>query len=138
MRICGIEISGSKANLCVVEVVSDEYTALKLGLPKIELSDDNEQSSVKIFRDTILSFFRENKVDHAVIIKRQSKGEYAAGPTTFKIEGIIQLCDDTPVLLLQPNTIASTLKKNPIDRPDNIHKYQHKAFEAAYAYHKKM
>lgn len=138
MRICGIEITGSKAILSVIEIIGEEYSSLTLGLPKIELSDDTVQASVKSFRDTILSFFREHKIDHIVIIKRQSKGEFAAGPATFKIEGIIQLCDEVDVYFLQPSSISSTIKKNPADHPSNIHKYQHKAFEAAYAYFKKM
>ena len=58
---------------------------------------------------------------------------FAGGPTSFKIEGIIQLLDNGDVFFLSPQTISAANKKHSFDLPNSLNKYQHEAFLTARA-----
>ncbi len=77
------------------------------------------------------SFVRENAIDRIAIKKRSKKGEFAGGPTTFKIEGVFQLLESCEVTLLSPQTINAQSKKHDFELPGTLNKYQHEAYKAA-------
>jgi len=128
MRICGIELKGNEARLAVVEVTDHRIDHVGLATKKIPLVDGDCSIQVKSFKDTFESFCRENSIDKVVIKKRGKKGEYAGGPDTFKLEGVIQVSNVPEVTLISPQSIAAMQKKNPVDFPDDLNKYQHNAF----------
>ncbi|VVO20403.1 DUF3010 family protein [Pseudomonas fluorescens] len=131
MKICGIEIKGSEAIIAVASIDNQVLTHVALATRKIALDDDDEAANVKIFAAQVGSFVRENTIDRIVIKKRSKKGEFAGGPTTFKIEGIFQLLENCEVTLLSPQTINAQYKKFDFELPATLHKYQHEAFKSA-------
>jgi hypothetical protein len=133
MRVCGIEIRGSEAILAVVEAKAQSITHLPLETKKITLEDDDDSNHIKSFFSLIKDFVRVNHIDQIAIKKRGKKGEYAGGPTSFKIEGIIQLLDNCDVSLLSPQTISTANKKHDFDLPNSLNKYQREAFLTARA-----
>ena len=76
-------------------------------------------------------FVQANAIEHIAIKKRSKKGEFAGGPTTFKIEGVFQLLEDVEVTLLSPQTINAQNKKHTFELPASLNKYQHEAYKAA-------
>lgn len=133
MRVCGIEIRGSEAILAVVEAKAQSITHLPLETKKIALEDDDDSNHIKSFFSLIKDFVRVNHIDRIAIKKRGKKGDYAGGPTSFKIEGIIQLLDNCDVSLLSPQTISEANKKHGFDLPNSLNKYQRQAFLTARA-----
>jgi len=133
MKVCGIEIKGSEAILAVAEVKAESIVHLPLETKKIALDDDDNSSHVKSFSSLIEGFVRDNHINSIAIKKRGKKGEYAGGPTTFKIEGVIQLLENCDVNLLSPQTISAAKKKHCFNLPDSLNKYQHEAFITACA-----
>lgn len=133
MIICGIEIKGSEAIFALATRQQDGVGHLPLAIKKIGLEDDDESANVKAFAQQIAGFVRENGISHIAIKKRSKKGEFAGGPTTFKIETIFQLLPDCTVTLLSPQTINAQNKKHDFALPDSLNKYQHEAFKAACA-----
>lgn len=131
MKICGIEIKGSEAIIAVASLDNQVLTHVALATKKIALEDDDEAENVKIFAAQVGSFVRENTIDRIVIKKRSKKGEFAGGPTTFKIEGVFQLLENCEVILLSPQTINAQHKKYDFALPETLNKYQHEAFKAA-------
>jgi len=79
------------------------------------------------------AFVRDNGISRIAIKKRSKKGEFAGGPTTFKIEGVFQLLDNCEVTLLSPQTINAQNKKHNFDLPATLNKYQHEAYKTACA-----
>ena len=133
MNICGIEIKGSEAIIAVAALDGQTLSHLPLNTKKIALDDDDEAANVKVFAAQVASFVRENAIDRIVIKKRSKKGEFAGGPTTFKIEGVFQLLDSCEVTLLSPQTINAQAKKHGFELPATLNKYQHEAYKAACA-----
>ncbi|WP_122301513.1 DUF3010 family protein, partial [Pseudomonas syringae] len=105
MIICGVEIKGSEAIFALATRQGGDMGHLPLATKKLALEDDDEAANVKVFASQLAGFVRENGVSHVVIKKRSKKGEFAGGPTTFKIETIFQLMSDCEVLLISPQTI---------------------------------
>ena len=131
MNICGVEIKGSEAIFAVATRASGALEPLPLSVKKIALEDDDEASNVKAFAQQIATFVRENGIAHIAIKKRSKKGEFAGGPTTFKIETVFQLLEDCEVMLLSPQTINAQMKKHDFELPAALNKYQHEAYKAA-------
>jgi hypothetical protein len=131
MNICGIEIKGSEAIIAVAVLDGSTLSHVPLATKKIALDDDDEAANVRRFAAQVASFVRENSVDRIAIKKRSKKGEFAGGPTTFKIEGVFQLLDGCEVTLLSPQTINAQAKKHNFELPGTLNKYQHEAYKAA-------
>jgi hypothetical protein len=133
MKVCGIEIKGSEALLAVATLEAGAPAHLALGTKKIALEDDDLADNVKAFARQARQFFSDNAITHLAIKKRSKKGEFAGGPTTFKIEGILQLLDGCEVQLLSPQTVSAQAKKHAIELPAGLNKYQHEAYKCACA-----
>jgi hypothetical protein len=131
MKICGVEIKGSEAIFAVASRATGALEHLPLTTRKIALEDDDESANVKTFAARISTFVRENDITQIAIKKRSKKGEFAGGPTTFKIETIFQLLEGCDVTLLSPQTINAQFKKHNFELPAALNKYQHEAYKAA-------
>lgn len=133
MKLCGIEIKGSEAIIAVASLDGSTLGHVALATKKIALEDDEDAANVKLFAAQVASFVRENSIDRIAIKKRSKKGEFAGGPTTFKIEGVLQLLDGCEVTLLSPQTITAQAKKRGTELPATLNKYQHEAYKTACA-----
>ncbi|PMY40465.1 DUF3010 domain-containing protein [Pseudomonas sp. GW456-L14] len=133
MSICGIEIKGSEAIFALVTLQDGTAQHLANTCKKIALDDDDEAANVKAFAAQVAAFVRDNGISRIAIKKRSKKGEFAGGPTTFKIEGVFQLLDNCEVTLLSPQTINAQNKKHNFDLPATLNKYQHEAYKTACA-----
>lgn len=131
MIICGIEIKGSEAIIAVASLDNQVLTHVALATKKIALDDDDEAANVKAFAAQVKAFVQANGITRIAIKKRSKKGEFAGGPTTFKIEGVFQLLEGVEVTLLSPQTINAQYKKHTFDLPATLNKYQHEAYKTA-------
>ncbi|AVJ24954.1 MULTISPECIES: DUF3010 family protein [Pseudomonas] len=131
MTICGIEIKGSEAIIAVASLDNQTLTHVALATKKIVLEDDDDAANVKAFAAQVKAFVQANGITRIAIKKRSKKGEFAGGPTTFKIEGVFQLLDGVEVTLLSPQTINAQNKKHSFDLPTTLNKYQHEAYKTA-------
>ena len=128
MRICGVELKGSEARLAVIRKTEDGVEHVNVATKKIPLGDGECSIQTKSFMDTFESFCRDNTIELVCIKKRGKKGEYAGGPDTFKMEGIIQVSNVPEVMLISPQTISAMQKRENIAIPDELNKYQHSAY----------
>lgn len=131
MKICGIEIKGSEAIFAVASLQNSTLEHLALATKKIALEDDDESSNVKAFAALVDAFIRDNGIQQLAIKKRSKKGEFAGGPTTFKIEGILQLLNECNVMLVSPQTVSAQHKKHDFVLATSLNKYQHEAYKTA-------
>ena len=131
MTLCGIEIKGSEAIIALAALDNQALTHVALATKKIALDDDDEAANVKAFATQVNAFVLDNGIQRIAIKKRSKKGEFAGGPTTFKIEGVFQLLEGVEVTLLSPQTINAQNKKHTFDLPATLNKYQHEAYKTA-------
>jgi len=128
MKICGVELKANTIVLSVIEVMNNEVNYLDTKIKKIALEDDENQTSLKEFKDSIDTFISKNNIEKIVIKKRAKKGNFAGGAITFKIEALIQLNLSCEVLFVSSQTITKYIKNNEIIFPKSLNKYQEQAY----------
>lgn len=133
MQVCGIEIKGSEAIIAVACLKAGQFAHIPAETKRIALADDDDAANVHSFANLIAGFVRDNNISRVAVKKRGKKGEFAGGPTTFKIEGILQLLKDCHVELISAPTIAAQDRKHSFPAPNSLNKYQSEAFRTACA-----
>lgn len=133
MPLCGVEIKGSEAIFAIVDLVDGNLIHLTTETKRIVLADDDQAANVRSFAELVAGFLRDNKLTGIAIKKRGKKGEFAGGPTTFKIEGVFQMLREATVDLVAAPTIAAQDRKHGFPTPDTLNKYQIEAFRTACA-----
>jgi len=130
MRTCGIDLKGNEAIIVSLEGSAAQYHQIGGTVKKIKLKDPNDQNEVQFFFKSLSSYVREQRCDQIGIKERASKGKFAGGPTSFKMEGLIQLVD-CPVAIIHARTIQAKLKSADIDIA-GFNQYQLDALRIAY------
>ncbi|WP_425929594.1 DUF3010 family protein [Pseudomonas sp. NyZ201] len=131
MITCGIELKGSEALLALASLDAGQPVHLPSAIKKIGIEDDEDAGQVREFLARVQAFVSEHGVTHVAIKKRSKKGDFAGGPVTFKLEGLLQLLQGCEVLLVSPQTIAAQGKKHDLTPPAALNKYQHEAWKSA-------
>ena len=127
MNICGIEL---KANNVILVVLEDgKYIDIKI--KKLIIEDDEKQEDIRKFCNEFLDFLQKNEIKKVFIKKRAKKGTFSGGAVTFKIEGLIQLNPFSSVELTSAQTVSTFEKKNQIEFPKELKKYQEQAYLTA-------
>lgn len=130
--VCGIDIEGSTANLVTLSGDRESSDFVGIKFKKIGIKDHKNQDEIQTFRQALLSHLENEGVSVIGIKTRSTKGEFSAGPISFKLEGIIQTLN-VPVQFVHPATIKATMKKYNIDLEElGIYKYQHEAYKVAF------
>ena len=127
MSICGIELKAN--NVILVVLKNGEYIETKI--KKLLIEDDEKQEDIRIFCNEFLDFLQKNEIEKVFIKKRAKKGAFSGGAVTFKIEGLIQLNPFCNVDLISAQSISTFEKKNQIEFPKELKKYQEQAYLTA-------
>ena len=127
MNICGIELKANNVILVVLE--DDKYIDTKI--KKLIIEDDEKQEDIRKFCNEFLDFLQKNEIEKVFIKKRAKKGAFSGGAVTFKLEGLIQLNPLCSVDLISSQSISTFEKKNQIEFPKELKKYQEQAYLTA-------
>lgn len=127
MSICGIELKAN--NVILVVLKNNEYIETKI--KKLLIEDDEKQEDIRKFCNEFLDFLQKNEIEKVFIKKRAKKGTFSGGAVTFKIEGLIQLNPFSSVELTSAQTVSTFEKKNQIEFPKELKKYQEQAYLTA-------
>ena len=133
-RICGIDLKSSEAILVVVESTKRTEGSIDTKPNKISIGDDEDNSEVKSFFNSIVEFIRNNHIDVIVLKKRARKGKMAGGSVSFKLEALIQINGIVDTMFLSGQAIAAAHKREQFAIPASLNKYQESAFMAAALY----
>ena len=127
MSICGIELKAN--NVILVVLKNSKYIETKI--KKLLIEDDEKQEDIRIFCNEFLDFLQKNEIEKVFIKKRAKKGAFSGGAVTFKLEGLIQLNPFCSVDLVSAQSISNFEKKNQIEFPKELKKYQEQAYLTA-------
>lgn len=140
MIICGVELTGSDAVVCMLNLDRGQFSLPECKVRKLSLSKNHTREDLKQFQAAFAELMAEHGVTRVVIKERMPKGKFAGGAISFKLEAAIQLIDgsELEVRLLPPAQIKSTLAANPLPIPfaeTGLKVFQETAFIAAYVGH---
>lgn len=131
MKTCGIELSSHDAIVVVLDGNRSQWVLVDVDPRKISIPDDEDAAQIRAFKDAFHAFVRHHGIDRIIIKKRAKNGKFAGGPTSFKMEGLIQLVEACDVVLTAPQTIAKVQKSCHEDVPSELKQYQTGAFYTA-------
>lgn len=140
MRICGIELTGSDAVVCLLNKDQGLFSLPETNVRKLTLKKDHTRADLQRFQTEITEFLKDNEVEKVFIKERMQKGKFAGGAISFKLEATIQLIADADIeiSLLSPAQIKALLAGNPLPIPfsdTGLKQFQEHAFITAYAGH---
>ncbi len=127
MITCGIEILGRKAVWVFLERTEGSPRDVSGRRTQLTLEDDQDPEAVRAFCRTAHAWLDEGRPERVGILQRKKAGAFAAGGTTFKIEGLIQLYPARPVEIVAPQALRAFAKEtSPCPAPR--FKYQSQAW----------
>lgn len=136
MRVCGVEIKGNEAIICLLSQQADTFNVSECRKRSLQLINPTETEAIDQFYTNFKKLMEDYQVSTVVIIEREQKGKFAGSAISFKIETAIQLCGLT-VNLIKPQITKAQLKRNPpmVDFSAlGLKGFQRSAFEVAYGY----
>src|SRR5687768_15716269 len=104
MKYCGIELKGDEARVIAVEKEGDSHSVISLTVDKFKIKDPSSQHE----------FLAAGHFDVIGIKGRMTKGRFAGGSTSFKLEGIIQ-CMPFSIFIINAATIRAKLKNTELN-----------------------
>lgn len=140
MRICGIELTGSDAVVCLLNKDQGLFSLPDTKVRKLTLKKDHTRADLQAFQAELVQFLKDNDVERVVIKERMQKGKFAGGAISFKLEATIQLMAEPgiEVALLTPTHIKALISENPLPiafADTGLKQFQEQAFTTAYAGH---
>ncbi|MBE0486041.1 DUF3010 family protein [Marinobacter sp.] len=137
MIICGVELTGSDAVVCLLKLDRGQISLLESKVRKLSLSKNHTREDLEQFQTAFAELMAEHEVTRVAIKERMPKGKFAGGAISFKLEATIQLIadPDLEVRLLPPALIKSTLAANPLPihfEETGLKAFQETAFTVAY------
>ncbi|WP_440876617.1 DUF3010 family protein [Thalassotalea sp. PLHSN55] len=137
MKICGVELKGNDAIVCIMSKANGLYDIPQIRVQKVSLVDAGDAEQVKHFQFTFAKLMEDYHVEKVVIKGRALKGKFAGGPVGFKLEAAIQLIDNLQVEILSGAFIKKALTRSQVNidfRDTGLRNYQEPAFQTVFAY----
>ncbi|MEZ8102682.1 DUF3010 family protein [Vibrio bivalvicida] len=136
MKICGVELKGNDAVICLLSHENGVVHLPDCRVAKLSIGNANDTQEVRKFQFSFAKLIEDYKIEKVVIRQRQTKGKFAGGAVGFKLEAAIQLIEDLKAEVVAPNAIKESLKRNPLGiqfKDTGLKQYQEQAFTTAYA-----
>lgn len=137
MKVCGVELKGNDAIICIMSLQNGLYDLPKIRVPKLAINNGADTEQVRKFQFDFAKLMQDYGVEKVVIKGRALKGKFAGGPVGFKLEAAIQLIAELDVEIISASTIKTALAKSQIDidfRDTGLKKFQETAFETVFGY----
>ncbi|TRY33955.1 DUF3010 family protein [Aliiglaciecola sp. M165] len=136
MKICGIDLKGSEANLCLLSFENEVFMLPECRVRKLTYPKQDSTEEIRKFQFAFKKLMEDYQIQRVVIRERPSKGKFAGSAAGFKLEAAIQLIDTLNVDVLSATHIKTLIKRNPVPVPfseTGLKGFQEAAFNTAYA-----
>lgn len=138
MNICGVELTGSDLVVCLLNKTGQLFDLPECRVKKMTLPKDHTAKDLQYFQFTFAKLMEDYKVERVVIKERQTKGKFAGGAISFKLEAAVQLIEAIDVKIISAVQCKTILSENPVPiefAETGLKAFQEQAFKVAYASH---
>ena len=136
MRICGVELSTNDAIVCLLDLENKQFNLPDCRVRKLTLPKEHTREDLQKFQFSFAKLMSDYRVERVAVKERMTKGKFAGGAVSFKLESAIQLIADLDVTLLSSTQIKFALSENPLPvqfSDTGLKVFQEAAFKVAYA-----
>ena len=137
MRVCGVELKGNDAIVCIMSRENGLYDIPQIRVQKISIVDAGEAEQVRAFQFSFAKLMEDYRIETVAIKGRALKGKFSGGPVGFKLEAAIQLISDLNVEIMASSEMKKILTRSQVNidfRDTGLKQYQETAFETVFAY----
>lgn len=137
MKVCGVELKGNEAIISLISFEAGLYTLLDCRVRKIALANAKSSEDIKKFQFDFAKLMQDYQIGQVVIKERLTKGKFAGGAVSFKLEAAIQLIPNLDVALITNSYIKESLKNNSLAysfKETGLKQFQEQAFNSALAF----
>ena len=138
MNVLGVDLTGSDAVICFLFAEDQEYNLPDFRVRKLTLTKKHERKELQKFQFEFSKLIADYKIDLIAIRERMTKGKFAGGSISFKMEAALQLIPEANSILLSSSQIKDALAESPIPiafAETGLKVFQEGAFKVAYAAH---
>ena len=138
MRICGVDLDGNDAVICLLFLENQQFNIPECRVRKLTLPKVHSRGDLQYFKATFTKLMSDYQVEKVVIRERMPKGKFSGSAISFKLEAVIQLISELEVEILSPSQIKTALKESPLHiafEETGLKVFQKNAFTAAFASH---
>jgi hypothetical protein len=137
MRVCGVELKGNEAIICLMVLDHGLFSIPECRVRKLTIQDSADRDQLVKFQFDFIKLMQDYRVEHVVIRERMTKGKFAGGATSFKLEAAIQLATDFEVSLLSASQAKAAVKDSNVIidfKETGLKQFQEIAFMTAFAF----
>ena len=137
MKTCGIELKGNEAIICLMTLDNGLYTLNDCRVKKLAIADATSQEKIQKFQFDFAKLMADYQIDSVVVKERLTRGKFAGGAVSFKLEATIQLIEALNVTLLSSAKIKEIIKNSHTTlnfKETGLKQFQEQAFMTAFAY----
>lgn len=138
MKICGVELTANDAVISLIELEGEHFTIPDCRARKLSLPKDHTREDLQRFQFAFAKLMSDYQVDKVAIKERMTKGKFAGGAISFKMEAAIQLIADIDVIMFSSTQIKAALSETPLPvafADTELKAFQEAAFITAYVAH---
>jgi len=138
MKICGVELTANDAVISLIELDGEHFTIPDCRARKLSLPKEHSREDLQRFQFAFAKLMSDYQVDKVSIKERLTKGKFAGGAVSFKLEAAIQLIADLEVVTFTAAQIKAVLSDNPLPiafSETELKGFQESAFTVAYVAH---
>jgi hypothetical protein len=119
---CGIDIAGRRAVFVLLRREADRIADLTGRHTQLQIENPDEPKALRRFRRSAHALLDRWQPDRIAIVERRKSGRFAAGGTTFKLEGLLQVYAPADVTLVAPVLLRQFSKEQ---RPKLTPRFQY-------------
>lgn len=138
MIICGVELTANDAVICLLDLDKKKFNLPDCRVRKLSLPKEHTREDLQKFQFSFAKLMSDYRVDKVAVKERMTKGKFAGGAISFKLESAIQLIADIDVVMFSSTQVKSALSENPLPvsfSDTGLKVFQETAFKVAYAAH---
>ena len=137
MKICAVDLKANDAIVCLISLDDGLYNLHECRVKKLSIADATDGEQLQKFQFDFVKLMADYQVDEVVIRERMTRGKFAGGSVSFKLEAAIQLAESLQVSLLAPSKIKEILKNSRVKmsfEETGLKQFQEQAFMAGFAF----
>lgn len=137
MKICALELKGNDAVVCLMSLTDGLFNLHECRVAKLTIADAFDAQMLKKFQFDFSKLMTDYQVQQVVIRSRQTKGKFAGGAVSFKLEAAIELIEGLSVSSLSPAETNAIIKNSNVHvdfDQTGLKKFQQAAFMTGFAF----
>ncbi|PHS23402.1 MAG: hypothetical protein COA83_09945 [Methylophaga sp.] len=137
MKVCAVDLKANDAIICLMSLTDGLYNLHECRVKKLTIVNATSTEQLRKFQFDFAKLMADYQIEHIVIRERMTKGKFAGGAVSFKLEAAIQLLEPFEISLLSPSKTKEIIKNSRVKMSfdeTGLKQFQEQAFMTGFAF----